>query len=175
VRSFRRGSWRAGRSRDGGFCVVRLVESAAHALLPVHATARAEKPNFRKMTTDEVLIEGIARGVRETLEGENFLFLVAHTTSEALAKRFELLDQTEAAHLLRVTAKTLADNHIDWGLDKSVAFGAKNPRYLLSQILERAADKMVKGRRTDARTLRRLGEPPPAWEIEKAQRNGSLA
>jgi len=108
------------------------------------------------MTTDEIFIEGVARGVRGLLEDEKFLFIVAHTTADAIAKRFELVDATEAANLLRVTAKTLADKHVEWGLDKSVAFGAKNPRYFLSQILQRAAEKTVNGRRSDSRTLRRL-------------------
>jgi hypothetical protein len=108
------------------------------------------------MTTEELFIEGVARGVRQMLEDERFLFCIAHTTADAIAKRFELLDPTEAANLLRVTAKTLADNHREWGLNKSIAFGAKNPRYFLSEILERAAEKTINGRRADSRTLRRL-------------------
>jgi hypothetical protein len=109
------------------------------------------------MSTEELLIEGVARGIQRTLEEDEFLDLLAKQTADALAKRFELLDPTEAANLLRVTAKTLADKHVEWGLDKSVAFGAKNPRYFLSQILLRAAEKTVNGcRRADSRTLRKL-------------------
>jgi hypothetical protein len=106
------------------------------------------------MSTDELFIEGIARGIQRTLE-EDSIWL-GGKIADAIAKRFELLDPTEAANLLRVTAKTLADKHVEWGLDKSVAFGAKNPRYFLSQILQRAAEKTVNGRRVDSRTLRKL-------------------
>ena len=58
-----------------------------------------------------------------------------------------MLTPEEAAGFLTVTTKTLGANHVDWGLDKSIAFGVTNPRYLLSQIVERLKAKMIKGKK----------------------------
>jgi hypothetical protein len=130
----------------------KIMDRRRHRAFLLHRTGLV----LLKMSTDELFIEGVALGVRQMLGDERFFSIVAQMAADAIAKRFELLDPTEAANLLRVTAKTLTDNHREWGLDKSVAFGAKNPRYFLSQILERAAEKTVNGRRTDLRTLQRL-------------------
>ncbi len=104
------------------------------------------------MTTEELFIEGVARGVRQMLEDERFRSIIAYE----IAKGREILDPAEAADLLRVTVKTLARNHQEWGLKKSMLLGAKNPRYFRSEIMARASEKMINGRRPDSRTLRKL-------------------
>jgi hypothetical protein len=92
---------------------------------------------------DETIVAGIARAAENLLSADTLIERVA----DAIALRFELLEPQAAAALLDITPRTLADNHVAWGLDKSVAFGASNPRYFLSQILERARAKVLKGAR----------------------------
>lgn len=98
--------------------------------------------------------------MRLEFEGREFAELVAEKIADrllaredlisriadAIALRLELLTPAEAAAFLDVTTRTLADNHVDWSLDKSIAFGATNPRYFLSQVLERARKKVIKGK-----------------------------
>jgi hypothetical protein len=94
---------------------------------------------------DELIIEGVARAAERILLSGAF----ADRIADAIAQRFELLTPADAAAVLdNLTTRTLADNHVEWGLDKSVAFGPANPRYFLSQILERAKAKVIKGRKT---------------------------
>jgi hypothetical protein len=96
--------------------------------------------------SDELIVEGVARGIKRALQGDALVNKVA----DAIALRFELLDPDAAAELLGKTARTLNDNHKEWGLDKSVTFG---PRYFLSQILERARAKVIKGKKSAALKL----------------------
>jgi hypothetical protein len=110
------------------------------------------------MSTDELLIEGVARGIQRTLESKQYVDLIAEKTAAALALEFEILTPRQAAVLLDVTKDTLQINHIEWGLDKSLALGPKNPRYLLSQIIERLKEKVVKGRRPIADCGLRIAE-----------------
>jgi len=92
----------------------------------------------------EVLLGRIAdRFVDQILgaDGERFIERIA----DAIAQRFELLDPQAAAALLATTERTLRTNHVEWSLDKSVAFGASNPRYFLSQIIARAKSRVIQG------------------------------
>jgi hypothetical protein len=91
---------------------------------------------------DELIEAGVATAVERLFAGPAF----AERVADAICQRFELLTPEEAAALLGVTKRTLADNHVEWGLDKAVAFGPTNPRYFLSQVLERARQKVIKGR-----------------------------
>jgi hypothetical protein len=90
---------------------------------------------------DEVCSEGVSRAVERILASEELVNKIAN----AICQRFELLRPEEAAAILEVTPRTLAERHVAWGLDKSFAFGATNPRYFLSQILTRAREKIVQG------------------------------
>lgn len=92
---------------------------------------------------DELLIEGIARGVAGWLREPETADRVARHLADAQLS--EVLTTAEAAEMLRVTTKTLLANHVEWELDKSVAMGADNPRFYRSQILARLRAKEVKG------------------------------
>jgi hypothetical protein len=91
----------------------------------------------------EVIIEGFARAAERVLLSPALVERVA----DAICLRFELLDPAAAAALLTTTERTLRDNHVEWELDKSTAFGATNPRYFLSQVIDRAKAKVIKGRK----------------------------
>jgi hypothetical protein len=91
---------------------------------------------------EELVVRGVALAAERLLLGEALVERVA----DAICQRFELVDAAAAAALLDVTPKTLAERHADWGLDKSLAFGATNPRYFVSQVLARAREKVLKGR-----------------------------
>ena len=93
--------------------------------------------------SDELIIEGIARATERILSSDELVNRIA----DAICERLELLDAGEAAAVLGVTTRTLSDRHVDWGLDKSVAFGATSPRYFLSQIIARAHERVIVGRK----------------------------
>lgn len=92
---------------------------------------------------DELITAGVARAAEKFLASEE----VVNKIVDAICRRFELLTPEQAASILGVTTRTLADRHVEWGLDKSVAFGATNPFYFLSQILTRARAKIIAGRK----------------------------
>jgi hypothetical protein len=91
---------------------------------------------------EDLVIAGVAAAAEELLTSERLVDRIA----DAIVARFELLTPEVAAAILEVTPRTLRDQAVQWGLDKSTAFGATNPRYFLSQILERAREKKLKGR-----------------------------
>jgi hypothetical protein len=107
---------------------------------------------MRLEVADELIIEGVARAAERLLTSEELIARVA----DAICNRFELLTPEQAAGIIDKTTRTLADNHVAWGLDKSVAFGATNPLYFLSQVLERARAKVIKGRRAETAEHRPL-------------------
>ncbi len=98
---------------------------------------------------DELIIEGVARAAERLLSSEQFMERIV----DAIILRFDALTPLEAAKFLDVTTRTLSENHIEWGLDKSVVLGASNPRYFLSQIIARLKTKIVAGRRSELRRL----------------------
>jgi hypothetical protein len=106
------------------------------------------RPKMSGDTPADLFLEGVATGVERLLANQKFVDLLAGKVADAIALRFEILEPEAAAALLGVTARTLNDNHIDWSLDKSLAFGATNPRYFLSQIIERAREKVRKGKQS---------------------------
>lgn len=93
----------------------------------------------------ELLIEGVALGIERGLASNPAL---VDRLADVICSRFELLTPEQAAGMIDVTTRTLSDNHVQWGLDKSVAFGATNPRYFLSQILEIAKARKVNGKKS---------------------------
>lgn len=95
---------------------------------------------------DELVIEGVARAVERALLSEAMIERVADT----IAQRFELLTPQQAAAILDKSTRWLRENDREIGLDKSVAFGATNPMYFLSQVVELAKAKVVRGRRAEA-------------------------
>lgn len=101
--------------------------------------------------SDELIIEGVARAAERLLLSEQLVERVA----TAIAMRFELIEPEVAADILGVTTATLRTNHVAWGLDKSLAFGATNPRFFLAQLLERSKEKskVVAGRKPELRKL----------------------
>lgn len=101
---------------------------------------------------DELVIAGVAAAAERLLDGDRLIDRVA----DAIVQRMELLTPEQAAGMLDVTARTLRDRDAEWGLDKSMAFGPSNPRYFLSQILERARAKKLNGRAMD----RHQKQPP---------------
>ncbi|HEX3818628.1 MAG TPA: hypothetical protein VHW03_10100, partial [Chthoniobacterales bacterium] len=103
-------------------------------------------PPMNLETPNELFLEGVARGVERMLAAPEFTDRLAEAVAEKIALRFELLEPAAAAALLDVTAKTLNANHVDWSLDKSVAFGLTNPRFFLTQIVERAKAKVICGK-----------------------------
>lgn len=96
------------------------------------------------MTTipDELIIEGAARAFAAFLDradvGERIVARIAEL-------RAELMTTAEAAELLRCSTKTLRSNHVEWGITKSVALGADEPRFYRSQIMERVRAKEING------------------------------
>lgn len=105
---------------------------------------------------DAAIVEGVARAAETMLASEQLIERVV----DAICQRFELVPPDVAAAILGKTPRTLADNHIEWGLDKSVAFGATNPLYFLSQVIERAREKVVKASKA--------GKPVPFTTGRKA-------
>ncbi len=95
----------------------------------------------------EIFLEGIARGTERLLQSPEFTDRLADKVADRVALLFELLEPKVAAGLLDVTTATLNNNHVDWRLDKSVAFGLTNPRFFLSQVIARSREKVLKGKR----------------------------
>jgi hypothetical protein len=93
---------------------------------------------------EHALAEAIAEKVANALLANTTLI---DRIVDAICLRFEILTPAETATLLDITTRTLGENHVKWGLDKSVAFGPQMPFYLLSQIIERLRAKVVKGSR----------------------------
>ena len=91
----------------------------------------------------EWFVEGVARGIERGLANNPALI---ERLADAICVRFELLAPAEAAALLDKTVRTLMDNHIEWGLDKSIAFGIQNPKFFLGQVIARAREKVIKGK-----------------------------
>lgn len=93
------------------------------------------------------LIAAIADRIVDKLFGSEQL---VEKLAETISLRFELLEPEAAAAMLGKTERTLRDNHVAWGLDKSTAFGATNPKYFLTQIIERAKARVIAGRKPEA-------------------------
>jgi AraC-like DNA-binding protein len=91
---------------------------------------------------DELIVAAIDRAVSRFLMDDGVIERIA----DKLSDRFELLTPEQAAAVLGVSERTLTDRQAQWGLDKSLAFGVQQPRYFLSQILERARAKKLNGR-----------------------------
>lgn len=91
---------------------------------------------------DELMIEGMARAFERVLAPAQ----VERVCDKIAELRAELLTTAEAAELLRVTPATLLKNHVEWGVTKSVALGADNPRFYRSQILGCVHAKEIRGR-----------------------------
>jgi len=68
---------------------------------------------------------------------------------DGILLRFEILTPAETAAIIDVTTRTLGENHVKWGLDKSVALGDQLPKYFLSQVIERLKAKAIKGRKPE--------------------------
>ncbi|MEQ1862802.1 MAG: hypothetical protein ABMA13_23010 [Chthoniobacteraceae bacterium] len=102
---------------------------------------------------DELVIEGVARAVERALMSPAMIERVA----ESISQRFELITPAEAAGLLDKTTRWLRENDRGIGLDKSVAFGATNPMYFLSQVLELARAKVVRGRQGEKNVVQMKG------------------
>lgn len=108
------------------------------------ATPPALSPMTGIEVPTELLLDRIAeRFVDRLVCDDRFVERVA----AAFCSRFELLNPEAAAAVLNVAERTLRMNHTAWGLDKSVAFGPENPRYFLSQILQRARGRVIAGRK----------------------------
>lgn len=106
---------------------------------------------------DELLAEKIAAEICARVVTDEWIQRLVDRVADAICQRLELLDPAEAAGMLQVTTRTLQDNHVAWQLDKSVAFGATNPRFFLSQVLKRAREKMIKGQTPPARRVNGKG------------------
>ena len=100
--------------------------------------------------TKEDLIEAAARGFERAFSKDEYMEKVIEGVAAKVANLFELLSPEVAAGLIGSGVSTLRKNAVDWGLDKSVAFGPEYPQYFLSQIIERAQAKVIKGARTGA-------------------------
>lgn len=96
--------------------------------------------------TKEDLIEAAARGFERALCTPDNRALLAEAITASVVQHFELVPPTVAASILDKAEITLQRNHVEWGLDKSVAFGRETPLYFLSQILARAKAKVIAGR-----------------------------
>jgi hypothetical protein len=53
----------------------------------------------------------------------------------------------QAAEFLGVAKKTLRLNHVEYGIDKSVALGPNEPRFFRSQMIAALKTNVIKGRR----------------------------
>jgi hypothetical protein len=91
---------------------------------------------------EKVLGEAIATKVADALLNNQQLI---DRIVDGICLRFEILTPAETAALLDVVTRTLGENHVKWGLDKSVALGDQLPRYLLTQVVARLKEKVVKG------------------------------
>jgi hypothetical protein len=99
--------------------------------------------------TKEDLIEAAARGFERVLSRPENQAMLAEAAASSLANLFEMLSPAAAAELLGKSEVVLRRNHVEWGLDKSVAFGREGERFFLSQIIAAAREKMISGRRID--------------------------
>jgi len=90
----------------------------------------------------ELIIEGLARGVGAFLERPDVQERIILKAAEL---RAELMTPAEAAGMLRCSARTLLDNHVEWNLTKSVMMGPQNPRFFRSEIMERSKEISIKG------------------------------
>lgn len=97
--------------------------------------------------TKEDLIEAAARGFERVLSRPENQAMIAEATATAIAQRFELLEPEAAAALLGKAEVTLRRNHVEWGLDMSLAFGREGNVFFLSQVIERAKAKVIRGRK----------------------------
>lgn len=96
---------------------------------------------------DDALMErAIARGVREFLEGAGLVERIA----ELVLARFQFLDYAEAGAMLNVTERTISELVNGTGrrggrreLSKVTLAGVRDPRVLLSEVLERVRAGLV--------------------------------
>jgi hypothetical protein len=98
--------------------------------------------------TEQHIIEGLALGA------ERFFAAVFSAPEDRAAliqavaeAKTEVMDTEQAAAFLGFkAARTLAENHVGWGIDRSTALGPTEPRYLRSQLLEALKARRIKGR-----------------------------
>lgn len=97
--------------------------------------------------TKEDLIEAAARGFERVLSRPENHAMLAEAAARSIANLFELLSPAAAADLLDKSEIVLRRNHVDWGLDKSVAFGREGERFFLTQIIAAAKANVIEGRK----------------------------
>lgn len=112
--------------------------------------------------TKEDMIAAAALGFERVLARPENQQMLADAAAAGIARMFELLSPAAAAELLGKAEVTLQRNHEEWGLDKSVAFGRETPRYFLSQIVERAKAKVIRGRKVDGGKVTEFPTSTPA-------------
>lgn len=100
-----------------------------------------------ELKDDELMERAIARGVREFLEGAG----LADRIAELVLARFQFLDYAEAGAMLGICERTISEMVNGTGrragrreLSKVTLAGVKDPRVLLSEVLERVRDGLVK-------------------------------
>jgi hypothetical protein len=112
------------------------------------------------MTTipDELVVAGIERAFSAWLQKPE---VEARMIDRLAEIRAEEMTTAQAAEMLEVHPKTLLKKHVEWGITKSVALGADEPRFFRSQISARLKAKAIKGRElenvTEFPTTRRAG------------------
>ncbi|HEV7401483.1 MAG TPA: hypothetical protein VGO11_01100 [Chthoniobacteraceae bacterium] len=95
----------------------------------------------------EIIVDGVALAIERLLTTGAGAERLGELVADAVLKRLELLTPRETAGILDISTRTLEQKHVEWSLDKSVAFGVTNPRYFLSQVIDRAKAKAIKGRK----------------------------
>lgn len=118
--------------------------------------------------TKEDLIEAAARGFERVLSKPENQAMLAEAAARSLANLFELLSPAAAAELLGKSEIVLRRNHVEWGLEKSVAFGREGERFFLSQILAAARSKVIAGRKLASEHSAKVTEFPKGNNQQKA-------
>src|SRR5438309_5374181 len=93
----------------------------------------------------EELVPVIAHAFAQNPALKEFVKAELRLIAAELKEADDLLTPEQAAALLGITRRTLEDNHREWGLDKSVAFGLDKPFFFRSQIIQRAKRTVVRG------------------------------
>jgi hypothetical protein len=99
-----------------------------------------------KIDLPEEMMALLVKEVANNLGLRSFLKDELRRVAAELKDEDDLIPPEKAAAMLCVTPATLRANYVEWGLDKSVAFGHARPFYFRSQIIARAKEKVVKGR-----------------------------
>lgn len=95
------------------------------------------------------LVEAVSAALATNADLRGLLAAELRAVANEIKAEDDLISQRELADKLGVTPRTLSDNHVAWGLDKSLRFGPDKPFYFRSQVAQRAREKVIKGKQPE--------------------------